>query len=436
MKLPFYIAKRYIFSKKSHNLINILSGISVAGVTIGTMALIVVISVFNGLEDLISNMYNSFDPDLKIEARIGKTFNSSLFPLQELSAIEGIANYSEIVEENALLRYKNKQQIVQIKGVDTNFVKVSKVDTCIVEGKFLLQKADINFIVMGYGIYDMLGIQLNDFSSPVSVYIPKRGKSISIDPTEAFNNELIIPSGAFSIQQDFDTKIVIVPLRFARKMLNYTNEITSLELSLKTGVDVDKVQSKVEKLIGNKFSVKNRLQQEELFYKIIKSEKFAGILILSFILLIAAFNIVGSLSMLIIEKKKDIAILRSLGATHQLVGNIFLVEGLLISLSGALLGMILGGLICWIQQHFGIIPLEGGGSFVIKYYPVQLQWLDFLKVTAIVFVIGLLSTLYTVVQISKRLDQSIDIPWEKVDKRIEHYENKVKYLKEKLDERK
>ncbi|MFZ4741570.1 MAG: FtsX-like permease family protein [Bacteroidales bacterium] len=405
MKLPYYIAKRYLFSKKSHNLINILSGISVAGVTIGAMALIVVLSVFNGLESLISSMYNSFDPDLKIETTIGKTFNINTFPIQKLSKIDGIANYSEIVEENALLRYKNKQQIVQIKGVDNKFAKVSKIGNGIVEGNFILQKGNVNFMVLGYGIYDMLGIQLNDFVTSVSVYIPKRSKTISIDPTEAFNNEQIIPSGAFSIQQDFDTKIVIVPLRFARKMLDYTTELTALEIDLKPGFDADKVQSEVEKLIGKGYIVKNRFQQEEMFYKIINTEKFAGILILSFILLIAAFNIVGSLSMLIIEKKKDIAILRSLGASNILIKRIFIFEGLLISLSGAFVGMILGGLICWIQQHFGVIPLEGSGSFVVKYYPVQLQLLDFAKVTGIVFVIGLLSTLYTVSQLSKRLEK-------------------------------
>ncbi len=403
MKLPFYIAKRYLFSKKSHNLINILSGISVAGVTIGSMALIVVLSVFNGLETLIASMYNSFDPDFKIEAQVGKTFLIHQFPLQQLSKIEGVASYCEIVEENALLRYKTKQQIVQLKGVDAQFTKVSKVDTCMVEGSFVLQKGDVNFMVLGYGIYDMLGIQLNDFATPVSVYIPKRGKAMSIDPSEAFNNEQILPAGAFSIQQDFDTKIVIVPLRFARKMLDYTTEVTAIEIGLKPGADVEKVQEKLSQLIGNKYIVKNRLQQQELFYKIIKSEKFAGILILSFILLIAAFNIVGSLSMLIIEKKKDIAILRSLGASQVLIKRIFVMEGLMISLSGAFIGLLLGGLICWIQQHFGIIPLEGSGSFVVKYYPVQLQFLDFVKVTAIVFVIGFFSTLYTVGQISRRL---------------------------------
>ncbi|MFZ4401772.1 MAG: ABC transporter permease [Bacteroidales bacterium] len=404
MKLAFYIAKRYIFSKKSHNLINILSGISIAGVTIGTMALIVVLSVFNGLEVLISKMYNSFDPDLKIEARHGKTFQMNLFPVQQLSDIEGVANYCEIVEENALLRYKNKQQIVQIKGVDEKFPKVSKVDSSIVEGHFILQKGNVNFMVLGYGVYDMLGIQSNDFATSVSVYIPKRGKSMSIDPTEVFNNELITPSGAFSIQQDFDTKIVIVPLRFARKMLDYTSEVTSIEMSLKPGSNTDKVQQEVSKLIGNQFAVKNRFQQEEMFYKIIKTEKFAGILILSFILLIAAFNIVGSLSMLIIEKKKDIVILKSLGASNPLISSIFIVEGLMISLSGAFIGMILGGIICWIQQHFGIIALEGSASFIVKYYPVQLQFLDFVKVTAIVFTIGLMATLYTVRQISSKFE--------------------------------
>lgn len=403
MKLAFYIAKRYLFSKKSHNLINILSGISVTGVCIGTMALIIVLSVFNGLEDLISSMYNSFNPDIKIEAKLGKTFDINHFKLDALTKINGVANYCEVVEENALLRYKNKQQIVLLKGVSNTFTKVSKVDSCMVEGKFLLQKGDGNFMVLGYGIYDMLGIELTDFTSAVSVYIPKRSKTMSIDPTEAFNNETVMPSGAFSIQQDFDTRYVIVPLHFARKMMDYTTEVTALEIGLKPGCDAAKVQQEISKLIGNDFIVKNKLEQEELFYKIIKSEKMAGILILSFILLIAAFNIVGSLSMLIIEKKKDIAILRSLGAGNKLIKQIFMTEGLMISLCGALLGLFLGGIIVLIQQYIGIIKLEGSGAFIVKYYPVQLQFMDFLKVIAIVFVIGFLATFYTVGQISKRL---------------------------------
>jgi lipoprotein-releasing system permease protein len=273
-----------------------------------------------------------------------------------------------------------------------------------VEGNYMLQKGNVNFMVLGYGIYDMLGIQLNDFVTPISVYIPKRSKTMSINPTETFNNELILPSGAFSIQQDFDTKYVIVPLRFARKMLDYTTEVTALEVGLNPGFDVEKVQKEVSKLIGNHFVVKNRFQQEEMFYKIIKTEKFVGILILSFIILIAAFNIVGSLSMLIMEKKNDISVLRSLGASNVLIKRIFIAEGLMISLSGAFVGMLLGGLVSWIQQQFGVIPLEGGGSFIIKHYPVQLQLIDFVNVTAIVFVIGLLATLYTVNQISKRLE--------------------------------
>ncbi len=404
MKLPLFIAKRYLLSKKSHNLINILSGISVGGVTIGTMALIIVLSVFNGFESLVVKLFNSFNPDMLIEVKEGKTFDIKDFPVDKLKNIEGVANYCEIVEENALLRYKDKQQIVTIKGVDRSFTKVSSINKMMVEGKYILQKDSLNFGIFGLGILNMMEINLSEFATPVSVYIPKRGKNMSINPEESFNNEFIYPVGAFSIQQDFDTKLVLIPLRFARKMLDYTTEVTSVEVSIAKGTDHDRVQKEIKKLLGDKFTVKNRYQQQELIYKIMSAEKLAIYLILSFILFIAAFNIVGSLSMLIMEKKKDIDILKSMGAGDKLIKNIFMTEGLLISLTGALLGLLLGGIICWIQMEFGVIPLEGGrGAFVIKSYPVEFRALDFVMVFIIVFVIGFISAWYPVRQISKRL---------------------------------
>ena len=408
MKLPLFIAKRYLLSKKSHNLINILSAISIGGVTIGTMALIIVLSVFNGFESLVTKLFNSFNPDMLIEIKEGKTFDMKDFPLTKLISIKGVTNYCEVVEENALLKYKDKQQIVTIKGVDDNFTRVSRLDSMIVEGKYLLQKDSTNFGVFGLGIYNMLEVNLSEFATPVSVYIPKRGKNMSINPEESFNNEFIYPSGAFSIQQDFDTKFVIVPLRFARKVMDYKTEVTALEVSLTKESDHDAIQKELKTMLGDKYTVKNRYQQQELLYKVMQSEKLAIYLILSFILFIAAFNIVGSLSMLIMEKKKDVSILKSMGAGDHLIKRIFMTEGLFISLSGAVIGLLLGAIVCWIQMEFGVIPLEGGnGAFVVKSYPVEFRLMDFVWVFIIVFVIGYVAAWYPVRQISKRLSNVI-----------------------------
>ncbi len=407
MKLPFYIAKRYLFGKKSHNLINILSVISVTGLIIGTMSLVIVLSVMNGFENIITQMYNSFNPDIRIETVKGKTIDLSVFPLNKLRKIDGVVHYSEIIEENALIRYKSKQQIVVIKGVDDNFVKVSEIQSKIVEGKFLLKNQNADFMVLGYGIYDNLEIQLNDYNTPVSIYIPKRDKAISLDPTQAFNNEQIFAIGAFSIQQDFDTKYVIVPLRLAKQLLNYKSEITAIELSIDNNKNAENIQKEIKQLIGDNYSIKNRYQQEEMLYKIIKSEKIAIFLILSFIILIAAFNLVGSISMLILEKRQDIVILRSLGASSNLIKNIFLAEGLMISFAGAFIGIILGAVVCLIQQEYGIIRLQGSGSFIIDAYPVKIQISDIYKVVVIVTIIGFIAAWFPINKIDNELNDKI-----------------------------
>lgn len=407
MNFPFYIAKRYLFAKKSHNLINILSAISVTGLIIGTMSLVIVLSVMNGFENIITQMYNSFNPDIRIEAIKGKTIDLSKFPLDQLAKIHGVVNYSEVIEENALIKYKNKQQIVQIKGVDNKFTKVSEITSKIVEGKYLLHCQNADFMILGYGIYDMLEIQLNDYKTPISIYIPKRDNAISLDPTQAFNNEQVFAMGAFSIQQEFDTKFVIVPIRLAQRLLNYKTEITGIELDVMDNMNLEEVQKSIKQLIGDGYSIKNRFQQEEMLYKVIKSEKFAIFLILSFIILIAAFNLIGSISMLILEKKNDIVVLRSLGASNKLIKRIFLAEGLMISLAGAFIGILLGGLVSWLQEKFGFIQLQGSGNFIIDAYPIQIQFLDFLKVAVIVIVIGFVAAWFPINKIDKRLNDKI-----------------------------
>ena len=305
------------------------------------MALIVVLSVFNGFETVVVRLFNTFNPELQITASEGKTFDVDSLPLNKIKQVEGVAYLTDVIEENALLRYKEKQYIATIKGVGADYSKISRIDTMIVQGDFLLQRDSIDYAVVGNGVAYNLGLNLNDYLDPLEVYVPRRGIESSINPLESFNSEMLSPKGIFSVQQDFDVKYVIVPIRFARKILDYTNEVTSEEISLVKGADVEKVQPEIEKITGNKFSVKNRFQQQELLYKIMKSEKWAIVLILSFILLIATFNVIGTLTMLILDKKKDISVLWSMGADRKLIRRVFFTEGMMITFLGALSGLVL-----------------------------------------------------------------------------------------------
>jgi lipoprotein-releasing system permease protein len=402
LNLPIYIAKRYFFSKKSHHIINIISWISVAGIGIGTMSLIIVLSVFNGFQHLVTTLFSEFNPDIQITASIGKTFHNYEIPADKIKKIPGLANYIEIVEDNALLKYGDKQYIATIKGVGRNYDKLNRLDTTIVKGKYMPEQDDRNFAVMGYGVAYNLGINLNDFTKPVSVYIPKRGRTSMTDPTQAFNNELIYPSGFFSIQQEIDSKYIIVPITFVRKMLDYKDEVTSVEIGLTPHASVENVKEEIQNLTGSRFIVKNRFEQEATLFKIMKSEKWAVFLILSFILLIAAFNVIGSVTMLILDKKKDITVLASMGLDKHQVRNVFLIEGLMINLVGVLSGIITGLVVCLLQLKYGFVQLQSSGTFIIKAYPVQLQLMDFVFVFLIVIVIGFFAAYYPARIISKR----------------------------------
>jgi lipoprotein-releasing system permease protein len=402
LNFPFYIARRYLISKKSHNIINIISAISVVGVSTGTMALIIVLSVFNGFEKLVVSLFSSFNPDLVIQVREGKTFPDSAVSGQKLRKIPGVLYLTEVIEENALLKYKDKQTIVTVKGVSEEFRKMTGVDTMIREGKFQLQDGTQDFTILGYGVAGTLGANLSDFLNPVTVFLPSRTSSFSTGLENAFNTGPIFPSGYFSIQQDYDVKYAIMPLRFVKKLLEYDREITAIELGLAKGADADLVQRRVQAVAGDRFVVKNRYQQQELLFTIMKSEKWVIFLILTFILIIATFNMTGSLSMLILDKKKDMAVLQSLGAGKQLIRRIFLIEGMMISFSGASSGLILGAVICWIQQRFGIIKLGSPDStFVVNSYPVHMQIPDFIYIFITVLTIGFLASWLTVSNMRK-----------------------------------
>lgn len=403
MNLPSFIARRYLFAKKSSNAINVISAISVTGVTVGTMALVIVLSVFNGFDNLVKSLFNSFDPDLKISLVEGKTFIPAGGQLNLLSKTSGVAAYTKVVEENALIRYGDKQLPATIKGVDNNYLKVSGLDTMIIEGEFILAEDGIDYAVIGQGISYYLSVGLG-FINPLTVYMPKKTEGYVVDPANAFNTYNIFPKGIFSIEQEYDEKYFIVPYRFAARLLEDSLSVSAIEVKLKEGFNNDEVRAEIQKIFGSDFSVRNRYQQQEIFYRIMNYEKWAIFFILSFILMVASFNIIGSLSMLIIEKRKDIVTFQSLGADKTLIRRIFLHEGLMISLFGAFVGIILGVVICWIQLRFGVIKLSGSGSFIIDAYPVAIKFTDIVFSFLTVLAIGFFAAWYPVkLMVSKYL---------------------------------
>ena len=396
MRLPLFIAKRYLISKKSHNLINIISFISMAGIVVGTMALIIVLSVFNGFEGVIKSLYHSFNPDLLITAKQGKTFHYNDFPSEKLKETKGVYQLVQVVEEDALMKYRDKQYIGKIKGVSENYTLAAKPDSMLTNGKFILQEGKTNFAVTGMGVTWFLGINLRDIKQLLSIYVPKRGNASSFSMESAFNNRVIHPAGVFSIQQEIDDQYVFVPLRFARSLMDYTDEVTSIEVYL-NGEDDGALKSIIQKIVGNGYYVKDRNEQNATLFKVMESEKMAIFLILVFILILASFNMIGSVSVLIVEKKKDIAVLKSMGADKKLVSRIFFTEGLMISFIGTVTGLVLGYIILFLQQQYGLISLGGGnGAFIIDAYPVQMKWTDFVVVFFTVQFIGMIASWYPV----------------------------------------
>jgi lipoprotein-releasing system permease protein len=373
------------------------------------MALIVVLSVFNGFEDLVKSLYSTFDPDLLIELKEGKAFATSEMDVEKIKQLPGVVSYTEVVEDNALLKFRSEQYIVTIKGVSDDFLYDNPLDTMLYDGTFTLKEGNANMAIMGYLVAYHLGVRINDFEHPVYIYVPKRtGKTLGrLD--NAFNIKPVYLSAVFAVQQEFDSKYVIISLDLARELLQYKNEVTDIEIRLDPSADMEQIQEKVKEIAGNRFIVKNRFQQQELLYRIMKSEKWAIFLILSFILLIATFNLIGSLSMLILDKKKDIAILYSMGANEKTIKRIFRVEGMMISVFGALTGLILGALLCWVQMEFGLIRLGSeANAFIVPYYPVKMEIMDFISVFGIVLAIGFFTSWYPVRQITKQfLNQRI-----------------------------
>jgi lipoprotein-releasing system permease protein len=407
MNLPFFIARRYLLAKKSQNVINIISAISVVGVAIGTMALIVILSVFNGFDSLIKSLFSVFDPEIEITLVEGKTFiaeSDSRF--EAVMNHPGVAYFTEVLEENALLMYGDRQHVATLKGVDQNYAMTSGLDRMIIDGSLMLRDDNNNsYAVIGLGLANVLNVGLN-FITPLDIYIPRRTatiSSITLNPERAFNRKMIFPSGIFSVEQEFDLSYVVIPIEFVRDLLEYEHEVSAIELGLNPGFRESEVIADIQAVLGDEFSILNRYQQHEWLYKVMETEKWAIFLILSFILLVASFNIIGSLTMLIMEKKKDLVVLKSLGATEKMIRKIFLFEGWMISIVGAVAGLALGFLIAFIQMEFGIVKLYGTGAFIIDAYPVEVQAPDFLYVFITVLLIGLLAAVVPVRYITRRI---------------------------------
>lgn len=397
MNFPFYIAKRYLISKKSHNAINIISWVSVLGIAIGTMALVIVLSASNGLQNLIEDLYASFDPDLKITLVEGKTFDEKEIPKAEILALDEVVYYNQSLEEIALIKYEDKQTVANIKGVEPIFYKMTGLDSMLISGNV---SAEESSLILGWGVSDKLSLFVtNGIPNQTQIIIPKRGTKKGLTPESEFYRKYANTTGVFSVSPDFDTKYALADLNFVQTLLKQKGQLSSVELGLAKNVNWDEVKSKIQTIVGNKYEVKTRYELNEIIFKTNETEKWITTLILTFILIIASFNIIGSLTMLIIDKKKDIWILKTMGANNKLIRKIFFAEGMLINFLGAFIGMFLGALICWLQMQFSLLKLQGG---VVEAYPVALQALDFIYILAIVVFIGLIASWYPVRILTKK----------------------------------
>ena len=407
MNLPFYIAKRYLFSKKKHNAINIISGISVCGVALATMALVCTLSVFNGFQDMVATLFTAFDPELKITVREGKVFDGRD---ERILAIRGMAEvdvFTEVLEENAMVQYKERQTMATLKGVEDNFEQLTAIDSILYgAGRFMLADEVVDYGVMGVELVSTLGTGLQ-FVYPLQVYMPKRSGRVNMsNPAASFNMDyLYSPGVVFAVnQQKYDSQYILTSIDYVRRLLDYTTEVSAIELKLHPNTNINSFKSKLQTLLGDEFVVKNRYEQQADVFRIMEIEKLISYLFLTFILLIACFNVIGSLSMLILDKKDDVLTLRNLGASDKLISRIFLFEGRMITLSGAVVGIVLGLILCLVQQHFGVITLGGGGnSFIVDAYPVSVHWTDIVLVFVTVIVVGFLSVWYPVRYLTRRL---------------------------------
>ncbi len=405
MNLPVFIAKRYLLAKKSHNAINIITSISIALVAIGTMALIVIMSVFNGLETLVGKIDSSASADLIIDNKFSKYIDGKEFPKDEILYIKGVHLVSAILNDNLLLKYtpvleenSPREIIAQIRGVEEDYSKITNIEDKIIDGVYLLKVRSLNYCVLGNELAQRLQIHINDFDNPINCYFPKADVGISINPLDAISIKNIFPAGVINIQQELDAKLIITSLKFAQELMNTPNKATEYVVDIEDGADIVLVQNKIKAILGNNYTVKNKREQNEVMYNIMKSEKWSSFLILLFILFIATFNLVGALSVLIIDKQSDIKTLTFMGADKALISRIFMIEGFMVTFSGTIIGLLLGIAIIIAQDFFHIIPMQG--SFIVDAFPIELRFVDVSIILAVVVSISMLAVVYPIRKLS------------------------------------
>jgi len=388
MRFISEVAGRYLFSSKGTHFINIISGVTILGLTTGTAALILVLSVFNGFEELIAGMINQFNPELKIVPAQGKYFDENDSLINRIRALDGVEAISKMIEETAAFEYQNINNAGTLKGVDDDFHIVTSIDSALIEGSFILHDDQFNYAVLGSGMARNLSVDVLNVFENLSVHMPDRkAAATSINP---FRTRVIKPVGVFSIQQDIDNEVVIVPLHFAQSILGRQGELSSIGVRLTEGADSDLVQQSLEQLLADGLVVQNRYQQDEDFLKLMNIEKWMAFLIACLMILLIAFNLIGCLWMIILDKKKDIAILRAMGASSVLIRQIFMRLGLFYTFTGLGLGTLLAALLYLIQKQFGIITIPQG--FVVDTYPIQMRWFDIVVVSLTVILIGVVAS--------------------------------------------
>lgn len=405
MNLPFFIARRYLFARKSHNVINIISAISAAGMAIGTAALIIILSVYNGFDGLVKSMLSSIEPDLLVEPAEGKVFIPEGEAYDWLYDQKQVLNISTVLQENVFIDYDDHQGLAIAKGVDWVYEAESPLQEHIVSGKWALHRGDVPLTCVGVGLARSMGIDPR-FLAGVELYFPSRTEKFSMtNPAASLEYVKVYPSGLFSVNSDIDSEYLIVPIEVMSELLDYTDEVSAVEVRFAEGTtqkEAVAIQSGLEERLGPEFKVSDRFQQNESLYKMMRYEKASIFLILTFVIIIIAFNIFGSLTMLIIEKRGDIGTLYSIGATRRLVRRVFVLEGWLISIIGLVVGLVVGVCFCLLQQHFGFIKMPG--NFIVEAYPIILQWTDLLITVAGVAVIGYIIAIIPVVRLQRRDD--------------------------------
>jgi lipoprotein-releasing system permease protein len=397
LNLSLKIARRYLFAKKSTNAINIITGISVAGIAIGTAALILVLSVFNGFEDLIIGLFSKFNPDVKVTASVGKTFEPDSLKLAQIKQFPGIKLVSQTLEEVAFFEYGGRQDFGIVKGVDADYRLVSNIDSAIVEGQYRLSAGDRNLAVMGFGLRSQLQVDIEDPFGLLNVFMAKREKTSGLE--QPFKKRIVYPSGSFRVQQEFDDRYVLVSLEFAQDLLGSYGEVSALEVKLAPGADPVQVIAAIQSLLGEGFEVKDRYQQEASFLKLMNIEKWMSFALLCLTLVLVAFNMIGSLWMIVLEKKSDVSILKGMGGTNKMVRNIFLCQGLLLCLLGLLAGLVIAVVLYALQKMFGIVPIPEG--FVVDAYPISMRLVDVLAVAMVVVITGVVASVPAAVRASK-----------------------------------